>query len=368
MTRRLSQAKTLVQKRLPTVSRPVAAALLFALTLLAGIAIVTFTGSVPPSSVSVDVWTVASLLVLVIVLIGSYLLYRRDGTRAVEHWERLSSRVRALIAGAGCGTLVAIGLGVATLAGAVPLVFVPVGSLVAWPVAAVWTLRQRSTSNTADSPSVLESLLITAGYAQVKQLQTRVLAGLVGFAGAVLGGIGLHALLSWLPWFDVTLSLLQTAVVTVCLWLLATVIVYNHYEAAITDRTDLHLVTVSRPELRDGRELTIKNDGTAPVELARAKLRDTNRDCYQFDVGVTLEPGACCSFAVPASFSLEPNDAATALPLGYTLTQGSKHPTLYTRDGEQFVLQGETEPRDRDSTRDTTRQPVGLDAEPTPQE
>lgn len=368
MIRRLSQAKTLIQKRLPTVSRPVAAALLFALVLLTGVALVTLTESVSLPSVSVDIWIVAALLVLVIVTIGSYLLYRRYGDRVLDHWERLSSRVRALIAGAVCGTLVATGLGVATFAGAVPLMFVPVGSLIAWPVATVWTLRQRSTSNTADSPSALESVLITAGYAQIKQLQTRTLAGLVGFAGAVLGSVGIRVLLSWLPWFDVSLSLLQTAVITVCLWLLATVIVYNHYEASITDRTDLQLVTVSRPELRDGHELTIKNDGTAPVELSQAKLRDTNCDCYQFDVGVTLRPGACCSFAVPASFSLEPNDVATALPLGYTLTQGSKYPTLYTRDGEQFVLRDGTEPRDRDSTRDTSREPVGLDAEPTPQE
>ena len=368
MIRRLSQAKTLLQKRLPTVSRPVAAALLSALALLAMTATAMYTDFVSPPTVSVDGWIVASLLVFAVVTIGTYLLYRRYGTRVVAHWDRLSSRVRALVAGVGCSTLVAIGLGVATLAGTVPLGFVPVGSLIAFPVAAVWTFRQRPTTTTADSPSLLESILITAGYAKIKQLQTRALAGLVGFAGAVVVSLGVRALLSWLPWFDVSLSLLQTTVITLCLWLLATVVVYNHYEGTISDRTDLRLVTVSRPELRDGRELTIKNDGSAPVELARATLRDTNRNCYQFDVGLTLEPGACCSFAVPASFSLEPNDAATALPLGYTLTQGSKHPTLYTRDGDQFVLEGETESRDRDSSRDTAQQSVGLNAEPTPQE
>ncbi|MFA9416338.1 hypothetical protein [Natrinema sp. HArc-T2] len=373
--RRLLQAKTAVQKRLPAVSRLSVAALLFALALLAVVVAASVVESEFPSSTSVDVWVASSrlvlwstIVVLMLVTISGYLLSRRYEEVLLDQWSQLSSWAQAIVAGIVCGTVVAIGLGVATLAGAVPLALVPVGSLIAWPVATVCTLRQRRKPHADDSSSALESLLITVGYAQAKHLQTRTLAGIVGLVGAVLGSVGVRVLLSWFPWFDGTLTPLQTAVLAVCGWLLATVIVYNRYASTITDRIDLQLVAVSSPELRDGRELTIKNTGTVPVELTQAKLRDTNRDCYQFGVGVTLGPGACCSFAVPASFSLESNETTMALPLGYTLTQGSEHPIIYTRDGEQYVLREGTELLDRDSTRETTRQTVALGVEPTPQE
>jgi len=370
--RRLSQVKTAVQKRLPAVTRSPIAALIVALILLVVVAVAGVVGYEFPSGISADAWISSprlvlwsSIVVLAIVTIGGYLLYRRYEEMLLDQWRQLSNWAQAIIAGTVCAALVAIGLGFATLAGAVPLVFVPVWSLIAWLVATVCTLRQRRNPDPDDSSSALESMLITVGYAQAKHLQTRTLAGIVGLAGAVLGSVGVRALLSW---FTVTLTPLQSAFLAVCVWLLATVLVYNRYASTITDRTDLEFVAVSNPELRDGREVTIKNTGTDPIDLAQAKLRDTNRDCYQFDGGVTLKPGASCSFAVPASFSLEPNEATMALPLGYTLTQGSEYPMLYTRDGEQFVLQGGTEVRDRDSTHDTTRQPVGLGADPTPQE
>jgi len=371
--RQLSQVKTAVQKRLPAVTRSPIAALVFALTLLVVVAVAgVVVGYEFPSGISADAWLSSprlvlwsSIVVLAIVTIGGYLLYRRYEEMLLDQWRQLSNWAQAIIAGTVCAALVAIGLGFATLAGAVPLVFVPVWSLIAWLVATVCTLRQRRNPDPDDSSSALESMLITVGYAQAKHLQTRTLAGIVGLAGAILGSVGVRALFSW---FTVTLTPLQTAFLAVCVWLLATVLVYNRYASTITDRTDLEFVAVSNPELRDGREVTIKNTGTDPIDLAQAKLRDTNRDCYQFDGGVTLKPGASCSFAVPASFSLEPNEATMALPLGYTLTQGSEYPMLYTRDGEQFVLQGGTEVRDRDSTHDTTRQPVGLGADPTPQE
>ncbi|MFD1565075.1 hypothetical protein ACFR99_16175 [Haloarchaeobius amylolyticus] len=375
MMRRLSQVSTTVRKRLPPVARPVAVALLLMLSVLAVAVVTGAIESVVPSSGPGGGWETTSwlaligtIVVLAIVTVGSYLLYRRYADSLATQWQQLSKWAQALIAGAVCGTLVATGLGVATVAGLVPLAFVPVGVLVAWPTATVVTRRQRRTQTADDSPSALESALITTGYAQLKLLQTRTLAGIVGLVGAVLGSIGIRLLLSWLPWADVMLTPLQTAVLAVFLWLIGTVLVYNRYESTITNRTALTIVGVSSPERQGDRELTIKNAGTDPVDLARAKLRDTNRDRYQFDVDVTLGPGACCSFGVPASFLLEPNDAAMALPLGYTLKQGSEHPTIYTRDGEQFVLQQRTEPRDHERLRDATRQPVAVGVEPTRQE
>jgi len=376
MMRVISQIKRIVQNRLPSV---VGLALLVVISALAVTAVAIMTGAVdyvPQSTASVVGWIVSPRLVLLstIVIFGtitalSYLLYRRYEDTLIDQWEQLSNWAQTIIAGASCGGLTAIGLGIATVIGPVPLVFVPVGSLIAWPVATVFTLRQRRESNTdGDSPSVLQSIRTKTGYAQLKHLQTRLLAGIVGLAGVSIGCVLMYVLLSWLPWFGATRTSLETVLFVAFLWLVATVLVYNRYESSISDRTELRIVAVSNLESRAGRELTIKNDGVVSVELAQAKLRDTNRDLYQFDTGVVLGPGERCSFEVPESFLLEPNETAMDLPLGYTLKQGGEHPIIYTRAGEQFVLRESTAMLDRDSARSATRSTIGLGGEPTPQE
>ncbi|WP_226483054.1 hypothetical protein [Natrinema amylolyticum] len=352
------------------------AALIVALLVTAVAVVMGLVEYVPQSSVPLTGWVLSPRVVLLVTVFvlaaiscAGYILYRNYEDAIRDQWERLSIWAQATIAGGSCGALVAVGLGIAVIAGSVPLSFVLAGSLIAWPVATVLTLRQRREPDTADdSPSALRSMLIKAGYAQVKLLQTRTLAGIVGFTGAVLGGLGIRVLLSWLPWFDGTLTHLQTVLLAAFLWLVATVLVYNRYESAISDRTDLRIVAVSSPESRSGRELTIKNDGVDPVELTQAKIRDTKRDLYQFDAGTILEPGECRPFEVPEAFLLEPNEAAMDLPLGYTLKQGGEHPIVYTRTGEQFVLQGGNDALDRDSTRSSNPSPIGLSADPTPQE
>ncbi len=352
------------------------AALIVALLVTAVAVITGLVEYVPQSSVPVTGWAISprvvllvTVFVLVAIICAGYILYRNYEDAIRDQWERLSIWAQATIAGGICGALVAVGLGVAVVAGPIPLSFILAGSLIAWPVATVLVLRQRREPATDDdSPSAFQSLLIKAGYAQVKLLQTRTLAGIVGFAGAVLGSLGIRALISWLPWFDGTLTHLQTVLLAAFLWVVATVLVYNRYESTISDRTDLRIVAVSNPESRPGRELTIKNDGVVPVELTQAKIRDTKRDLYQFDVGMSLEPGERRPFEVPEAFLLESNEAAMDLPLGYTLKQGGEHPIVYTRTGEQFVLQGGSDALDRDPARSSTPSPIGLSADPTPHE
>lgn len=331
---------------------------------------------VPQSSVPVAGWKISPRIVLLVavfvlaaIIWAGYTLYRKYEDAITDQWEQLSIWAQATIAGGSCGALVAVGLGVAVVVGPVPLSFVLAGSLIAWPVTTVLALRQRREPATSeDSRSALQSLLIKAGYAQVKLLQTRTLAGIVGFTGAVFASLGIRALVSWLPWFDGTLTPLQTVFLAAFLWLVATIFVYNRYESTISDRTSLRIVAVSSPESRAGRELMIKNDGVAPVELTQAKIRDTKRDLYQFDGGTTLEPGTRRPFEVPDAFLLEPNEAAMDLPLGYTLKQGGEHPIVYTRTGEQFVLQGGNDALDRDSTRSSNPSPIGLSADPASHE
>ncbi|WP_245853055.1 hypothetical protein [Natrinema ejinorense] len=375
MRRVASKATKTVKKKVSPVLRPLAAALIFAVVVTAVAVVTGLVDYVPESTVPVTDWVLSprvvlliTVFVLAVVVIGVRLLYLQYKDAIADQWDQLSIWAQATIAGAVCGLLVATGLGIATLVGVVSPVSVLAGSLIAWPVATVLTLRQRREPDTDDSPSALRSVLIRTGYAQVKHLQTRTLAGIVGFVGAVLASVGTRALVSWLPWFDGTLTQLQTVVLAAVLWLIATVLVYNRYESTISDRTDLRIVAVSRLESRDGRELMVKNTGITPVELTQAKIRDTKHDLYQFDVGVTLEPGERCSFELPATFLLESNEAAMDLPLGYTLKQGGEHPIVYTRTGDQFVLQGSSDALDRESVRAGTRSTIGIGAEPTPQE
>ncbi|WP_241432491.1 hypothetical protein [Natrinema gari] len=376
MRRIASKVTKTARKQLSPVIRPLMAALIVAL-LVTAVAVVTgLVDYVPQSSVPVTGWVISSrvlLLVTVFVLVAlayaGYKLYRNYEDAITEQWSRLSIWAQATIAGGSCGAVVAVGLGIAAVAGPVPLSLVLAGSLIAWPVATVLTLRKRREPDADDaSPSAFQSVLIKAGYAQVKLLQTRTLAGIVGFAGAVLGSLGIRTLIAWLPWFDGTLTHLQTTLLAGFLWLVATILVYNRYESGISDRTDLRIVGVSSPESRPGRELMIKNDGVAPVELAQAKIRDTKRDLYQFDSEMTLEPGERRPFEVPEAFLLESNEAAMDLPLGYTLKQGREHPIVYTRTGKQFVLKGGNDAADRDPTRSSNPSAIGLSADPTPQE
>ncbi|WP_408956833.1 hypothetical protein [Natrinema sp. 74] len=351
-------------------------ALLFAVIVTAVAVVTELVEYVPRVFVPVTDWVVLPWLVLfsavfaltATVVVG-YLLYRRYEDTLTGQWNQLSIWARAIVTGAVCGVAVAVGLGIATAGGIVTPVFVLVGPVIAWPIATVLALRRQRESDTGDdSTSTLQSVLIKSGYAQVKLLQTRTLAGIVGFVGAVLGSTGVLALLAWLPWVDVTLTVLQTVVLAAFLWLVATVLVYNRYESTISDRTDLRIVTVLSTESGDARELLLKNEGVAPIELTRAKIRDTKRDLYQFDGGVALEPGQCRAFEVPGAFLLEPNEAAMDLPLGYTLKQGGEHPIVYTRTGDKFVLRGSSDAPGRDPARAEMPSPVGLGTDPSPQD
>lgn len=368
-----SRIRKAVQKRLSPVVPALIVALIAAAVVTAVAVVAGLVAYVPAAAVPLVGWTVPprvflfSVVFVLAAVVGlGYLAYRRYDEMLVEQWEQLSIWAQATIAGAVSGALVAFGLGVATLAGLVPPAFVLAGFIVAWPVATVLALRQgRESDPAADDSAALESILVRIGYAQIKRLQTRTLACIVGFVGAVGGALAIRSLVSWLGW---SLSLLQTVALVAVLWVVATVLVYNRYESTISEREDLTIVGVSTPESQDARELTLKNDGVTPAELANAKIRDTKRDLYQFDVGVTLEPGETRSFEVPESFSLEPNDTARELPLGYTLKQGGECPIVYTRRGDQFELRDGTGAVDPDVEQPTTQSTVGLGAEPAAQE
>jgi hypothetical protein len=367
------KATKTVRSGLASVGRPLLAAVVVALLVTAAAVVTGLVEYVPRVAVPGTGWTMSPRIVLwtttfVLAAIGcaGYLLYRAYEDAIADQWGRLSIRVRATVVGGCCGALVAIGLGIAAVAGPVPPSVTLVGSLLAWPVATVLMLRQHRDPGTADgSPSALRSLLVRVGYAQAKPLRTRTLAGIVGVAGAVLGTLGIRALVSWLPWLDGPFTHLRTVLLAACLWVVVTVLVHGRYESTMGDRTALRIVAVSSPGSRS-RELTIENDGPDPVELTRAKIRDTERDRYRLDGGSTLEPGQRRTFAIPDGFLLEPNEAATELPLGYSLKRGGERPIIYTRTGERFVLEGDDAP-DRDPTSSPGSQTIEPGSDPTPQ-
>lgn len=376
MLRLASKAKTAVQKQLSPIVPVVALALVFAL-LVTALAVVTgLVEYVPSTRIPVTGWRISPRLLLLIVVfvlsvvIGvGYLAYRTYADAIASQWGQLSTWAQAMVTGGACGLLVAFGLGLAAIARLVPMAFILAGSLVAWPLATVLSLRQRREPEPDDKSSALQSLLVKTGYAQVKRLQTRTLAGIVGFVVAISGTVAIRALVAW---FGESLTPLQLVLLVAFLWLVATVLVYNRYESTTSERTELYIVEVSTPASGNTRELTVKNGGTSPVDLANAKLRDTKRELHQFDVEVTLEPGERRSFEIPDTFSLEPNDTAMELPLGYTLKQGGEYPVVYTRTGALFGLRGGTETPDSgpDTGRSVTRSVTepGLGSGPTPQE
>jgi hypothetical protein len=214
----------------------------------------------------------------------------------------------------------------------VPDYYATVAFLASWPVLAIVlgrTFRKRSSG--PDSDPFVATVLIKSGYAQLERLESRTVAVVLGFVVALVVGVGL-----W-RW---EIDLAYAATVALLLWPLVALAAFGHLEKKRNDleRSDLVVVAVSDRDASDTRELTIRNDGNDPISLARAKIRDTEYDRYRLGVEVTIGVGERCTFDIPPTFSLEPNDVGYALPLGYTLKQGATAPVIYTRDGDAFAL------------------------------
>lgn len=316
----------------------IGASLLAAVATTIPLLLLGFLSSVPSVIVPLAGWVVpgwvfvlllAFVCYLVLGLLARYYLENRERIR--ETWLALSQWVRAVVVGFVAAVLVAVLLGVATVLGETTLFVTVLGFLVAWPLGvAAKLLRDSKRGKDDSSGGVTTSVFVSTGYAQMKRLETRTLSVIVGSLVGVLSGVAIR--------YVGGVSLFWTVLAALAIWFAVTVLVFNRYESTAGTRTDLAIVAVSNRDSRESRELSLRNESAESVTLTQTKLRDTEFDLYRLGVDVRLGPGEICTFEIPDSFSLEPNDEATSLPLGYTLKEGEETPTVYTRTGEEFDL------------------------------
>ena len=261
----------------------------------------------------------------------------RIGGPLVDRWTGLPRRTRAILRGiltAGVAGAVGAAAGVVYTVSLAPIVAV---CLLAWPVGTYWSLTRQSTDG---STGVGTSLAVRSRYADLRQQETRTVALLVGFLlGAATGG-GL-----WL----LGVGTAATAVIAGLVWLVATVLVYNRYESALTERTELAIVATEPTETGDAVELTIKNRGHETVALTNPTITDTTHERYRIGRDLTLQPGDCATMRLPSSFTWSTTTAERTLPLGYTLDRSRASPRIYSQQGDAFELQQDDPAAETDS-------------------
>ncbi|ADQ69176.1 hypothetical protein C499_00470 [Halogeometricum borinquense DSM 11551] len=266
-------------------------------------------------------------------LIGTwYFVYRPNRETVIEYWQQIPTWIRATTLGFGGAVLVTIVLLSLGTHWEIPDLVVLAAFLVSWPLTTGIVIL----SNRCIGGDCPRSTSIRIGYMHARGLESRTMAIIVGALVAVVGGFVTWAVSIRVADWD---SVLLATVVAVLLWMLATVIVYNRYEAQTAERTGLAITDVNRPEARTTWELAIKNESNSTIDLSLARIRDTKFDLYRFGVDTDLGPGAVCTFNAPEDFRLAPNDDSWELPLGYTLKQGSQTPVILTRGGEMYALQ-----------------------------
>ncbi|EMA35149.1 hypothetical protein [Halobiforma nitratireducens] len=311
---------------------------------------------------------------------GCYLLYRTKREAIRQRWEQYSTWAKAMISGWVAALSVALVLSVGYVLDWLTVTTLLVGVLLSWPLAVGTVLLGYRKSTRASS--TLESIKI--GYVLTRGLESRTLSMIVGLLVAIGSGLAIGGLTWYFDryvwWIPVVFAGLLWGVVT--LW------VYNRHERRTTERTDLVIAAISTPESRDVRELTVRNVSGRPIELSEALIRDTDLDLYRPGVDTTLRPGEEGTFEIEQSFSLEPNDDAIRLPLGYNLKRGGETPAVFTKTGEVYFLQWAAQPAatigrdsskhvvdsadqrrdERHSSAETSESVIGSAGNPTPQD
>lgn len=214
-------------------------------------------------------------------------------------------------------------------AGVAPGYTPPVVFLVGWGVCTYLLFRRRGTIE----DSAITRLLTRTGYAQMRQVETLsvsvgtgmalalVVAALVGIAGAhpssTLQRTGLSLLLVW-------------PMVTI-----ATSIGWPTHE-----HTDLVIEDIQVRQSTTLRELTVRNIGNRPVNLADAKITDANNVVYHIGINVSLGAGEAGRFEIPEGFELATHEPyeVLSLPFGFIVKKEATEPGIVTRRGERYTL------------------------------
>lgn len=276
-------------------------------------------------------------LIVGLVVGGSYMLYRNNRERIHNYWAQYSTWAKSMIIGTVSTIFGAIALGIAYAFGRVDITVVGLGVLITWPLVVGMVLLGYRMSSRAPSTGAS----IKTAYVLTKGLESRTLSVIIGLLIATGVGLGVSAIGNW--YFQVW-PFWATAVIAGMVWLLVVVLIYNQYDKSRIERTDLTILDISTPESRDGTEITIKNTSGRSINLAESLIRDTDLDLYRPGFNYILKPGQCGAFEIDDSFSLEPNDDAIELPLGYNLKRGGETPAIFTKDGEVHYLQWTEQP------------------------
>ena len=278
------------------------------------------------------------------------------GGPLADRWQGLSRRTQAVLIGFVVAVVAAVVIVVGRLLVPVPRWLVAVGALLWWPAGTYWGLaRPRPTvGGSTDTDGAGGATSDPGGrrrYAELRHLETRTIALLVGYLLAAATGGGIRLL---------GVDPVVTVAVALSVWLVATVVVYDRYERVLTERTALAIAETGPASAHDGVELTIANRGHEPVALPAPTLVDTAGDRYRLAERLTIQPGGTVAVELPAGFRLTPTDAERTLPLGYTLDRSRAAPSLYTETGAAFALQSaETETGDEPARPETVASETG---------
>jgi len=257
------------------------------------------------------------------------------GGPLADRWRGLSRRTQAVLIGFVVAVVAAVVIAAGRLLAPVPRWLIAVGGLLGWPAGTYWGLaRPRPTvggsTDTDDADGPTSDPGGRRRYAELRHLETRTIALLVGYLLAAATGGGIRLL---------GVDPAVTVAVGLSVWLVATVVVYDRYERVLTERTALAIAETGPASGHDGVELTIANRGHEPVALPAPTLVDTAGDRYRLAERLTIQPGGTVTVELPAGFRLTPTDAERTLPLGYTLDRSRAAPSLYTEAGAAFALQ-----------------------------
>lgn len=267
---------------------------------------------------------------------GCYLLYRNNRETIHQRWEQYSTWAKAMLSGWIAALTVALVLAAGYALGRITLPTLFVGVLLTWPLTVGAVLLGYRRSSRASS--TLGSIMV--GYVLTRGLESRTLSMIVGLLIAIVSGLAVAGL-TW--YFDRYLWWVPIVCATF-IWGVVTLLLYNRHEKRTVERTDLVIAGISTPKARDVRELTVRNSSERAINLSESLIRDTDLDLYRPGVDTTIRPGEEGTFEIDESFSLEPNDDAINLPLGYNLKRGGETPAVFTKDGEVYYLQWTTQP------------------------
>lgn len=196
---------------------------------------------------------------------------------------------------------------------------------------------------------ILTTISRKSGFAQKRQIQGITIAVAIGFVVALVLSTIVNLLVDGLL-IPVLSFLLFLAV--------GTAGALHWFRTRSHARLDLIVTDIrNRSSGNRRRELAIRNEGSYPVDLRRAKIRDTDGDIFQTRLDVVLGPGQTTTFDIPPAFTLANTKNKMDVGGGWSLRRNIPVPVIVTRDGIKYELWNQEEKRQIKRERDIEDRP-----------